>query len=75
MRSAMATPLIALKSKPRWGQKQIDTSFLDAEERERLAEARRRRFAVMVDKSKHKKGGDRDQGDRAGYDFDQGTWP
>ena len=70
----MATPLMALKSRPRWGQKQRDTSFVDAEARDRLAEARRRRFAVMMDKSKHKKGGDKDHGDHGGSDFDEGRW-
>ncbi|KAK7108014.1 uncharacterized protein [Littorina saxatilis] len=63
-------PLMALKSRPRWGQKQRDTSLLDEAERERLAEARRRKFAALMDKSKIKRGGDKDQGDISFSDFD-----
>ena len=71
----MATPLLALKTTPRWGRKQRDPSFVDAEERERLAEARRKRFAGMMDKSKRRKGVERDPGgDPTGIDFDESTY-
>ena len=69
-RCHMNVPLVAFKSKPRWGQKQKDTSLLDEAERERLAEERRRRHAAMMEKHKARKGGDREDGAYGGPNFE-----
>ncbi|XP_076466183.1 uncharacterized protein LOC143297650 [Babylonia areolata] len=69
-RSGMNLSLVAIKSRPRWGQKQRDTSLLDAAERERLAEERRRRHAAMVDRHRRRKGGEPEGGEGEGPHFE-----
>lgn len=62
--------LSGVKSKPRWGQKLRDTSLLDEEERERIAEERRRKIAAIFDHHKGHKGGDGDGSDDGSSGFD-----